>query len=283
MINGSKRIFYFVCLLFWLLTIGYQSCQKPKDARGDTKSDLPDSVGRHQIAGNKNSLQQKVSVYLTFDDGPNWGSELVNKEAMIDSVYITVFVVGKFVFKSDDNARLFKLYKQNPFIEIGNHSFTHANSHYRSYYRHTEEVLKDFLMNYDTLHLTEKVARLPGRNCWRIGAKKRSDIEDGALAADTLTSAGYNVFGWDVEWRYDSSGKIIESAEDMIHKVEMIASHQTSFLPGNIVILCHDPMLQDTTNLPSLQEFVRQIKSNGKCQFRKLSDYPTPNIKGSTN
>jgi len=249
-------------------------CNKPNPIVSDIRRDVMATTTKHNKTESVHRNADKISLYLSFDDGPTWGSETVNEEAITDSINITVFVIGKFVLRSDDNLRLFGLYQQNPFIEIGNHSFTHANSHYHQYYRQSGTVLQDFLTNYDTLHLSHKIARLPGRNSWRVVGMKRNDLEDAGTSADTLASAGYDVFGWDIEWRYDSNGKIIETTEEMFNKIEIMSERKTSFMPGNIVILCHDPILADTSNLQSFRNFVRKIKLDGRYQFKPLSQYP---------
>jgi hypothetical protein len=59
-----------------------------------------------------------------------------------------------------------KLNKENEFIGVGNHSYSHANNHYKLYYSTPKGVLNDFIRNKDTLALDNKIGRLPGRNMW---------------------------------------------------------------------------------------------------------------------
>ena len=47
--------------------------------------------------------------------------------------------------------------------------------------------LKDFIKNMDTLKLDNKIARLPGRNMWRINERSRNDVDSGTQAADLLS------------------------------------------------------------------------------------------------
>ena len=215
-----------------------------------------------------------VNLYLSFDDGPTAGSWNLDRIASSDSVKISVFIIGKYVFKNDSNWQLFQLYQQNPFIEIENHSYTHANNRYHSYYENPGEVKRDFLMNYDTLGLRHKIARLPGRNCWHIKGKSRFDLEDGKAAADMLSVYGYRVFGWDIEWHYDGDGRVKETASEMYDKLQNITVTGKSFTTGNIVILCHDPMLTDPYNESELKLFIKRIKMSGDYRFQFLSSYP---------
>ncbi len=216
----------------------------------------------------------RVNLYLSFDDGPTAGSWTLNDITMSDSIDINVFLIGKFVFKTDSNWRLFQLYQQNPFVEIGNHSYTHANNRYYEYYQRPDEVKRDFLMNYDTLRLRNKIARLPGRNCWQINGRSRSDLEDGKAIADTLAVNGYRVFGWDIEWRYNAAGRLVETASELFDIVENMANRKKSFTAGNIVILCHDPMLADPHNELEVKSFIQKIKASGNYRFDFLSRYP---------
>src|SRR5574338_1111680 len=86
------------------------------------------------------------TVYLTFDDGPVNESEEVVTIASRDSIPVNLFVVGEKVFANDTMTKLFHSYFNNPFIEIGNHSFTHAIKKYQQYYKNTENVIADFKM-----------------------------------------------------------------------------------------------------------------------------------------
>ena len=197
----------------------------------------------------------------------------MNAISIEDSVNMNVFVIGRFVFRNDSSFQLFRLYQDNPFIEIGNHSYTHANSHYRLYYQNPDEVRKEFLMNYDTLHLNHKIARLPGRNCWNINGRSRYDLEDAKASADSLAADGYTIFGWDIEWRYDSTGRAIESATEIFEKIEKMVEKRNSFTPRNIVILCHDPMLANTYNESEMRLLIQKIKMNRNYRFEHLSNY----------
>ncbi len=220
------------------------------------------------------ALRQQTIVYLSFDDGPQQGSRQVNELAFSDSVKIDVFLIGRFVFKSDSSQQLFHLYRNNPFVEAANHSFTHANKHYRLYYKDADQVKADFLLNQDTLLLDKKIARLPGRNCWRINGRSRNDLEDGEAAADSLAANGYKVFGWDIEWRYDSTGRMTEDAAAMLNKIKRMAERKSSFTPGNIVILCHDPVMGNPYNQAELRLFVNRLKADSHFRFEHLSRYP---------
>lgn len=222
----------------------------------------------------KNTANTFFTIYLTFDDGPVKESEELIRIATKDSVPINVFVVGEKVLVSDTMKILFQSYFNNPFIETGNHSFTHANKKYQQYYKNTEQVIEDFKLNADTLHLTKKIARLPGRNTWRINNKSRTDLPDANAAADSLAAIGYSVFGWDLEWRYCSDSSLeVQTAELMINEVEDFFRNKKTFTPDNIIILAHDPMFGNSYNKEQLELFIKEIKRKSNFRFGRLNNY----------
>ncbi|HTQ63179.1 MAG TPA: polysaccharide deacetylase family protein [Puia sp.] len=234
----------------------------------------PGTVNDPRSQKRSDTIATVYTLYLSFDDGPVRASREVSEVAMSDSIHISVFLIGRYAFRDDSSWQLFQLYRNNPFIEIGNHSFSHANNHYRLFYKKPEEVKADFLMNYDTLGLESRIARLPGRNSWRINGRERDDLPDVKASADSLANMGYRVFGWDIEWHYNSEGKMIENADQIFEKIQRITLHKSSFTAGNIIILCHDPMLADSSNKAELESFIQKIKSNTHYRFESLDKYP---------
>jgi peptidoglycan/xylan/chitin deacetylase (PgdA/CDA1 family) len=214
-------------------------------------------------------------VYLTFDDGPAEGSYEINRIAASDSAAINVFLIGENVYKTDSMKQLFQLYQSNPFIETSNHSYSHAHKHYRLYYKDPFRVVRDFELNTDTLHLKNKIARLPGRNTWRIKGRQRSDLPDDKIAADSLAAKGYTVFGWDIEWRhYPDSSHSILTANTMMRIVENMILEKRSFIPGHVVILCHDPMFTHAYNQLQLELFIKKIQQKRGYRLEHLDKYP---------
>ncbi len=110
----------------------------------------------------------KYCVYLTSDDGPLRSSGAINEVIAAEGVPMEAFVIGKHA-----RPKLFRsyleAYRANPYVTLGDHSYTHANGHYLSYYAHPDKVLEEFERTKRELNLPEKVGRLPGRDSWRIG------------------------------------------------------------------------------------------------------------------
>jgi len=213
-------------------------------------------------------------IYLTFDDGPSSGSQLVNELSQRDSLFITVFLIGRNVFLTGKNRALFKDYQVNPLVELGNHSYTHAERHYEKYFENPSEVLADFNRNRDSLRLDNNFARLPGRNFFRIDTLTRNDISSGAEAADTLAIQGYKLFGWDLEWRRrPAKGLGLHTGKEMLEIVEKMLDTKKTFIPGNLIILLHDTELRDEHFMNELEDFIQRAKAEG-YRFEHLSAYP---------
>ncbi|HVU57936.1 MAG TPA: polysaccharide deacetylase family protein, partial [Puia sp.] len=185
---------------------------------------------------------QSPTFYLTVDDGPSAGSRELY--ALVDSegVKINLFIVGRNAVRADSIGYLFGRRHKDSLMLVCNHSYSHAGGHYKQYYRDPSSVVKDFDLNRDTLQLQNDIARMPGRNYWRLGKTRCGDIPSGAEAADSLAAHGYRVFGWDLEWKCDSlsEGGITTGREMLARAEKMLRNRQTLFA-GHIVILLHDP------------------------------------------
>ena len=214
-----------------------------------------------------------VTVYLTFDDGPVKTSWHLVDLIRADSLPVTVFLVGRYVFSSSTGMSIFRYYRDNPVVEIANHSYSHARNKYKKYYAKPGLVVSDILKNEDSLHLREKIVRLPGRNTWRINGRQRTDLTDTRLAADSLMKLGYRIFGWDAEWRYDTVSQSYLTARQLISVMDFLVRHHCSFTPGHIVILCHDTMLGDEWARQQMGLFITEIRARN-WKMKTLRDYP---------
>jgi len=169
----------------------------------------------------------------------------------------------------------FQLYKDNPYIEIGNHSYSHAHDEYRLFYQNPESVYQDFMKNERVLQLKSKLARLPGRNMWRIGSRPINDVTSGSVAADLLSKNGYSVFGWDLEWQHDARTAVpIQTVNDIFHQTESLLNKQRTITENHIVILCHDEMFRKNWEETELKQLIDLLKSTGLYEFNHLSEYP---------
>lgn len=231
-----------------------------------------------QTAGMPAALRGKpvdtISLYLTFDDGIDSGSSTLLQLA--DSLHtpVTVFLIGKYVLRSDSTRKIWQRMQASPWLEAGNHSYSHANSSYHRYYTDPVLVLNDFIKNKDSLGLTNKLARMPGRNAWRTDKQNRTDLEDCKPAADTLATHGYKLAGWDLEWNYSGTDLSLESEEDLLFRIKQAVQYRRTFTPRHLVILCHDPALENPLSRARLISFIQKISASGNFRFSFLSNYP---------
>jgi len=225
------------------------------------------------VAFRKSLPLQKNILYLSFDDGPSAGTPFIDSIARADSVPVNVFIIGSLVFKNDSTYGLYTLYQRNPMVEMGNHSFTHADYKYRLYYKNVPRVVEDFSRNDSLLQLHTRIARLPGRNAWHIKDRYAYDLPDAKGSADSLYNNGYRVFGWDMEWKGDTGiNGAVQAADVILRRLERIEKNKLAFTPGHIVILCHDSLFRSARAVRELGLFINKAKK--LWRFDTLGNYP---------
>lgn len=225
------------------------------------------------IKNNDSQQQESIKyIYLTFDDGPLNGSQRINEAILYEKIPITVLLVGQHSLARPKDV---ELYRKNKYINIGNHSYSHAKNHYKSYYSKPKEVLKDFKRSMDTLKITNKVARLPGRNMWRVNGRSKNDISSGIDAADLLSKNGFSLYGWDLEWMHDPhTAEPIGKAEAIFKQIEKRLESKRLFTESHIVLLCHDEMFKTSFEESELKKLIDLLKTNKEYKFAHLIDYP---------
>lgn len=214
-------------------------------------------------------------IYLSFDDGPLNGSENIDSVILGERLKISVFVVGEHAEKSKQLGTYYKLYEQNPFVEVYNHSYTHANNKYELFYSNPENVLADIQKNEQLLNLRYKIVRLPGRNIWRVGGRKRDDETSGSKAADLLEKSGYKIYGWDIEWQHHASnGTPVQSVDEMVKEIETRLENGNTFTQGHIIILLHDEMFQKKWEESELKHLIDTMRMHQNYEFEHIRFYP---------
>ncbi|WP_347219664.1 polysaccharide deacetylase family protein [Chryseobacterium sp.] len=249
------------------------------------KNDVNETLSsqKHPTAENAPKMEDesvdpdKRVIYLTFDDGPNQGTENLLKILDKRNVCATAFLVGRHAYGSTKQKNDFKLLKENPLIELANHSFTHAHNKYSDFYKTADAVVRDFDIAKDSLKLHDKIARTPGRNIWRLNNINVTDIKSSTAAADGLKRAGYKVIGWDLEWRPSQKMTLKGSHEAMLKKVDSIFLNDLEKTSRHLVFLTHDQYLRDTDSINELDLFIEKLQKSNKFVFRKISQYPKIN------
>lgn len=214
-------------------------------------------------------------VYLTVDDGPLHGTgkmlQLFNEE----KVNVTVFVVGANLGQMPDSSELLNTYRHGKYVKAGNHSYSHANGHYFNYYRKPALVVQDFLRNQQVLQLRSGIARLPGRNIWRLPGLRRQDMKSGSVAADSLYKRGFRIYGWDLEWQYDTTTAAPKlSASQFKDQVLAMLQSGSTQRSNHIVILAHDEMFWKNWSFTQLRQLVLLLKADPRLQLEHLERYP---------
>lgn len=259
-----KAILYpiFIILLFW-------NCKE--ETHHAQKVPIKDSSKSTPVTKTDSSLKY---IYITFDDGPLKGSEDIDDAVRNEQIKVDVFVVGQHAL-SDRLKGFYKMYQTNPYIEIGNHSFSHAHNHYGKFYRNPSAVLADFLRCQTALQISNKIARQPGRNQWRLNHIRINDVRSGSVSADSLYKHGFEVFGWDVEWQHDpKTGAPIQTVDDMVELIQKKLNENKTVKPNNLVLLAHDEMFRNGWEESELKQLIDKLKAKGNYRFEHLSNYP---------
>ena len=214
-------------------------------------------------------------IYLTFDDGPLDGSEDIDDAVTKENIKINVFIVGQHAQSTKKMRRYYQLYLNNPLIEVGNHSFSHAHNQYEKFYENPQNVFQDFLKCQDQLTIPYKYARQPGRNQWRLKDTSINDVRSGSQSADLLYKNGFKVFGWDIEWQHDSkTGTPVQTVDDMIEIIEKRLNEKKTVRPGHLVLLSHDEMFRNGWEESELKQLIEKLKAKGNYRLEHLSKYP---------
>ncbi|SFS53898.1 polysaccharide deacetylase family protein [Sphingobacterium wenxiniae] len=214
-------------------------------------------------------------IYFTFDDGPLKGSAAIDSIAKSKNIKISVFLVGKHANMSKGLKRDFEKYNNNPLVECYNHSYTHANNRFVTFYSNPVSAYEDFEKNETDLALKHKIVRLPGRNIWIYDDVRRIDLQSGASTADMLYSNGYKVYGWDVEWKINGlTGTPVQSVQEVYSRLTNYMNNKTSMEANNVVLLMHDDMFQNKKGQQLLSSLIDSIQKNTDYKFEFIRDYP---------
>lgn len=215
------------------------------------------------------------TIYLSFDDGPLQGSGNIAQAITNENIKINVFVVGQHIAGNNERKKDFEEYIENPLIEVGNHSYSHAHNRYQQFYSNADSVVLDFKKCYFLFKLPTKLCRLPGRNMWRIPNKRVNDVLSGADAADILSRDGFRVIGWDLEWQHDGkTGAPIQTVDDMVYMIENKLRKKSTLTDNHLVLLLHDEMFRKGWEESELKKLIEKLRGKPGYQFEHLSKYP---------
>ena len=242
----------------------------------DTLTQNLDTIAKAEKQNPIDSTKQYV--YLTFDDGPYKGSKNINKVLTEENVKGTVFLVGFNAF-TKDLKQYVEDYKQNPNVEIANHTYSHAHNKYKAFYSMPEGVYEDIRKNEVVLDIHSRWVRLPARNTWRLGNKKKDDpVKNSIPAADLLAKNQFFIYGWDYEWERSgkkSANHQLSSPEKIYEGIVHRLDQNKTFEKNHLVILMHDDMFNEDYNAEKLRQLIVLLKRNPKIVIEGISGYPT--------
>lgn len=254
------------------LTLTYVSCRQPKEEHSDEHEE-PQSI--LPVKKPADSAKMQKTIYLTFDDGPNTGTPTVLDILEQEQLPATMFLIGEHVTDTKRQHETYLRITKNPLLEIANHSYTHGfHNRFNAYYTQPVKVIEDFKKCADSLGLTSNIVRTPGRNIWRLNDIALTDIKSSKMAGDSLKAKGYKVIGWDLEWRFTGTLKLIHSATQMAAFVDTMFMKEKLRSPNNLVFLMHDKTFMDAQDSTELRNFIRLLKQEDKYNFSVLSNYP---------
>ncbi|WP_026768155.1 polysaccharide deacetylase family protein [Asinibacterium sp. OR53] len=217
----------------------------------------------------------KKYIYLTFDDGPQHGTVTCVDTCRKLGVKASFFMVAMHAKAKSDGMQIVKMIRDSyPSFLLANHSTTHAAIGYHRFYKQVSQTGEDFTNAQEQLHVPYKMARLPGNSAWvRQGELKASPLVRPVTAL--LDSAGYNVFGWDVEWSFNhKNARPVQSPEKLLAEVDSAFARNRTHVKNHLVILSHDRMFQRPEDAAALSAFIRLLKQNPAYVFETVDHYP---------
>lgn len=217
----------------------------------------------------------KKKIYITFDDGPNAGTMNVLNAVIEEQVPVSFFVVAKHVYDSREQHLTWEKLKSTAGIEICNHSYGHAGNRYSRFYQEPQKVIADFIRSNDSLQFQNNVARMPGRNAWRIDSVRHTDVKESRKAIDSVALAGFSIMGWDVEWGFDHQSFVPDADTSlMFRRMENLLRDEATRTPDHLVLLAHDQAFRTEEDIALLKAVLRSLKNNPEYELVLASKYP---------
>ncbi len=222
------------------------------------------------------------TVYITIDDGPVGGTANLISVTNAQKVPVTFFMVAGQVELSDKNKDLLAQSHASPYITVGNHSYSHAHSHYRHFYSSVTGVIEDMERATTDLGITQRpvLARLPGRDVFRLPGISRNDpflshaensVENRDF--DALFKDNFYLFGWDLEWAHQSSGRPIQTVDRLIEQIKLAFENGRTVKKDKLILLMHDEMFRNVFDgRENFNNLIVALKNAGFV-IGKLEDY----------
>jgi peptidoglycan-N-acetylglucosamine deacetylase len=219
--------------------------------------------------------KKRKTIYLTFDDGPCKGSKTVQSIMQQEQVPSTFFIIGEHVYGSRNQLAIYDSLKACSLVELANHSYSHAfDNKFSAFYKLPDSATKDFARCADSLDFTSNIIRTPGRNIWRTQTISSTDLKASSVAADSFYNKGFKALGWDIEWHFDDTQKLVQTDTDMLSIVDSAFARNETKTVNHLVILSHDRTFQHADDSAKLHRFVIELKKRDEYDFEVVSKYP---------
>ncbi|HEX4877647.1 MAG TPA: polysaccharide deacetylase family protein [Chitinophagaceae bacterium] len=272
--------FFLRLVSFAFILIAFFACENRKWQKPEHPVAVKDSAVIKQTEKQRQDSLKKISItkmkiYLTFDDGPNKGTRNVLQVVEEEKAPATFFVVGVHVYDSPEQLQTWQLLQADSSIELCNHSYSHARNRYASFYSNPSAVVADFQRSQQALQFNNTIARMPGRNAWRIDSINHTDIAESSEAIDSLHAAGFPVMGWDIEWMFDH--KTLAPDTDtalLLRRIHNMLEAGKTRTPGHLVLLAHDQAFQSADAVTMLRLVLQSLKNNPEYELVLASTYP---------
>lgn len=212
-------------------------------------------------------------IYLTFDDGPLSPTPFLTQIINEKQIKICEFAVGKHAKGNKQFMAHLDAMKRNPYIEVHNHSYCHANSHYKQYYSAPSTAAKDIMDNESIIGTNTKIVRMPGRDIWATPNIRRGWKQSGGKTAAILLENGFRVYGWDMEWEHYGSTLPKRSPEQLVAQIDDMFARRAMQTPNHLIFLGHDEMLMKEKGRTDLRLILDMLKQRGYI-FEFISHYP---------
>ena len=212
-------------------------------------------------------------VYFTMDDGPLQPSDVLVQVAEEKKVKISEFAVGLHALSNKQFMGHLDAMKRSPYMEVCNHSYSHAYNQYAHFYSNPQKAADDMIGNESKLDLTLKIIRMPGRDIWSTSTFKRGWKQSGGKTAEILTYEGFKIYGWDCEWEHFGSTLPKKTPENFVAMVDNLFARNAMATPNHLVILGHDEMLIKEKGRQDFRQIIDMLKERGYI-FEFISNYP---------
>ncbi|MBC7935964.1 MAG: polysaccharide deacetylase family protein [Rhizobacter sp.] len=251
-----------------------QNARMKMAVKKDSSTVIMASLPREDKETSLRKKKKKKTIYITFDDGPNKGTKNVLDIINDEKIPATLFVIGEHVYGSKLQADVYDSVRNSAYVELANHSFTHAHNKFAKFYSVPGGVVNDFKRCADSLTLSSNIVRTPGRNIWRLNDIKQTDNHLSKDAADALQKNGYIVMGWDLEWHFNDKLQAIQSPELLATQIDSMFVHNRTKTTDHLVLLAHDQVYSNAKDSSSLRNLVSKLKGKDEYDFAFINSYP---------